>query len=235
MRYLTILGLLALCCILCTTPGVAQSIPPGSYQQTCTDINVVNGSTLAARCQDTSGNWQSTRLTNIQDCTGEIVNDNGSLRCGKDGYRNGYYGGGYQGGYNNGGLPPGDYVQTCRNIRNYGNRLDAECQKRDGGWRRTSLDLSNCSGGIVNNDGHLTCGGGGYGYNNGGNYSGGYQGGIPPGSYTQTCRDIRTHGDRLDAECQTRDGNWRHSSLDDFDRCRSAIANDDGHLVCGGR
>ena len=327
MRYLTILGLLALACMLCATPGLAQSIPPGSYQQTCTDINVVNGATLAARCQDTSGNWRSTRLTNIQDCSGEIVNDNGSLRCGKGGnyYNNTGYNGGYQGGYYPGGyqngLPPGDYVQTCRNIRSDGNVLVAECQKRDGGWRRTSLDLGQCSGGIVNNNGNLTCGGGngysngGYngGYNNGGynngygyggyqnglpagdyvqtcrnmrmdgnrllaecqkrdggwrrtsldasscsspiandngrlvcgqgggygyggypgGYSGGYQGSIPPGSYTQTCRNIRTRGDRLDAECQTRDGNWRHTSLDDIDRCGSAIANDDGRLVCG--
>jgi len=238
MRNLAILGLLALAFALCATPGVAQSIPSGSYQQTCTDINVVNGSTLAARCQDTNGNWQSTRLTNIQDCTGEIVNDNGSLRCGKGGgYANNYYGddyrnGYYYGGYYQGGLPPGDYVQTCRNIRNYGDRLEAECQKRNGGWRRTSLNLDQCSGGIVNNDGHLTCGGGGYGYNNGG-YYGGYQNGLPQGDYVQTCRNIRTDGYRLDAECQKRDGGWRGTSLNNVDQCRSPIANDNGHLVCG--
>jgi len=182
MRYLTILGLLALAFMLCATPGVAQSIPPGSYQQTCTDINVVNGSTLAARCQDTSGNWQSTRLTNVQDCTGEIVNDNGSLRCGKGRngyYNNGYYGGGnqggyYQGGYQNG-LPPGDYVQTCRNMWMDGNRLEGECEKRDGGWRRTSLDVGQCGSPIVNDNGRLACSQGGSGYNNGGyGYPGGY-------------------------------------------------------------
>jgi hypothetical protein len=221
-------------------PGIAQSIPPGSYQQTCTDINVVNGSTLAARCQDTSGNWRSTRLTNIQDCSGEIVNDNGSLRCGKNG--NGFYGNNYYGGYQSGygrDLPPGDYVQTCRNIRAYGNSVEAECQKKEGGWRKTSLNnLDQCSGGLVNNDGHLTCSGGygygngGYGYGNGG-YQGGYQNGLPPGDYVQTCRNMRMDGNRLEAECQKREGGWRRTSLNNVDQCGSPIANDNGHLVCG--
>src|SRR5262249_57252046 len=109
MRNLAILGLLALAFALCATPGVAQSLPSGSYQQTCTDINVVNGSTLAARCQDTNGNWQSTRLTNIQDCTGEIVNDNGSLRCGQGGcYAKNYYGDDNRNGYYYCGYTQGD-------------------------------------------------------------------------------------------------------------------------------
>lgn len=147
-------------------PSAAQVIPPGSYQQTCTDVSVVNGSTLTARCQDFSGAWRSSRLTNFQDCNGEIINDNGLLRC---------YGYGY------------------------GHRRDDYDRDRD-------------------NDVYDR------GY---------YQGGYPAGDYVQTCRNIRTEGDRLEAECQKRNGDWRRTSLDDFDRCRSAIANDNGRLVCG--
>ena len=241
MRYLTMLGLMMLLLGLCSMPSSAQSIPPGSYQQTCTDINLVNGSTLAARCQDRNGEWRSTRLTNVQDCNSEIINDNGSLRCNRGGNNNGYYGGGYN--YGQGGLPPGDYVQTCRNIRTYGNRLEAECQKRNGDWRRTSLDNIDQCRRIVNIDGHLSCGGSGYGYgrgdgdndedDQGGYYRRRWQGGIPPGDYAQTCRNISTDGNRLNAECQKRNGKWRRTSLDNIDECSSPIANDNGRLVCG--
>lgn len=145
-----------------------------------------------------------------------------------------------------GNIPPGDYAQTCRHIRTDGNRLEAECQKTDGHWRKTSLDNVDQCGSVINNDGHLQCGGG-----NGsadrdrdrdwdrdrdrdrdrGNRSG-WQGNLPPGDYVQTCRNVSVDGDRLNAECQTRDGNWRRTSLDDIDRC-GAIVNDNGHLMCG--
>src|SRR5262245_22230855 len=83
------------------------------------------------------------------------------------------------------GLPYGDYEQTCRNIRNNGYRLDATCQKRNGKWHNTSLNYRYCRGSIVNDNGHLRCtDGGGYG-------GGGWRGGVPSGSYQQTCRDIR--------------------------------------------
>jgi len=58
------------------------------------------------------------------------------------------------------------------------------------------------------------------------------QSGIPGGGYTQTCQDIRTHGDTLEARCQTRDGGWNRTSLRDYDRCNSSIENDNGNLVC---
>ena len=243
MRYLTISGLVTFALALCVMLSAAQSIPSGSYQQTCSDINVVNDSTLAARCQGSNGEWRSTRLTNFQDCRDEIVNDNGSLRCARNGYNGGGYG---QGGYGQGDYPSGDYAQTCRNIRTNGNRLDADCQKRNGGWRSTSLNnINQCTSGIANDNGHLVCGKGGngrgkgYGYDNGnghdngyGNYSGDYRGGAPSGTYTQTCRNIRTNGNRLDAECETRNGDWRKTSLNNINQCTSAIANDNGHLVC---
>ncbi|HEY6348569.1 MAG TPA: CVNH domain-containing protein [Candidatus Angelobacter sp.] len=133
-----------------------------------------------------------------------------------------------------GSIPRGNYVQSCRNIHIQGDRLVAECQEGDGDWRRTSLDdFNRCSGEIVNNNGNLVCdqGRGGYGYDNG--RRSGWQGGIPNGTYTETCRNIHVDGDRLEAECQKRNGDWRRTSLDDLDRCASAPANDNGRLVCG--
>src|SRR5260370_38223798 len=39
-----------------------------------------------------------------------------------------------------GGVPPGDYQQTCRDIRTNGNQLQARVQKRDEAWRTRSFD-----------------------------------------------------------------------------------------------
>lgn len=58
---------------------------------------------------------------------------------------------------------------------------------------------------------------------------------VPPGGYAQTCQDIRTNGNTLEARCQTRDGNWNRTSLPDFNQCASEIENDDGRLVCNKR
>src|SRR5215467_15538052 len=90
MRHSILLVALAFVIALCGLPAMAQSLPPGSYQQTCTNLSM-NGSTLYARCQDVNGGWRSTSL-NVQNCTGEIINNNGSLQCGG---QSGYYNRGY--------------------------------------------------------------------------------------------------------------------------------------------
>ncbi len=245
MRGLTTMGVIAFALSICAIPCAAQwqgNLPPGDYVQTCRNIQV-NGNSLQAECQKRDGGWRGTSLDNLNQCGGGIVNNDGHLQCGA---ANGYYGNNNYGNNNGYGYPSGDYVQTCRNIQVNGNSLQAECQKRDGNWRRTSLDnLNQCSGGIINNDGRLQCGAGnGYGYpkgypNNGGyypgngGYAGGWQGNIPPGDYTQTCRHIRADGNRLDAECQKRDGKWRRTSLDNLNQCPGGVINNDGHLQCG--
>jgi len=236
MRNATIAGITALLLALCAKPVSAQSgyrdYPPGSYAETCRNI-YVEGDRLAAECQERDGDWRRTSLDDFDRCTSEIINNNGRLACTKGDYGDrrgrwdgddhgdrGYYRGGWQGSY-----PPGDYVQTCRNIYMDGNRLVAECQKRNGRWRGTSLDnVELCTDQIVNNNGRLVCpqGDGGDG-----------QGGIPSGTYTDTCRNIYVDGDRLTADCQKRGGGWRHTSLDDVQSCNTAPANDNGRLVCG--
>jgi hypothetical protein len=235
--------LLALCAIPCSAQRSYRGYPPGNYVETCRNIHV-EGDRLEAECQERDGDWRRTSLDDFNRCTSEIANNDGRLVCAQGNYGDrrgpgygdddggrGYYRGGWQGEY-----PPGDYVQTCRNIYTEGNRLVADCQKRDGGWRRSSLDnVDLCTDQIVNNNGRLVCpqgeGEGGYGYDRG--YRGGWQGDIPSGTYTQTCRNIHVAGDRLIADCQKRNGDWRSTALDDVQSCTSAPANDNGRLVCG--
>jgi hypothetical protein len=55
---------------------------------------------------------------------------------------------------------------------------------------------------------------------------------VPRGSYMQSCRDIERRGDHLRARCESRDGRWEWTELDDVDRCHGDITNMDGRLVC---
>ncbi len=125
-----------------------------------------------------------------------------------------------------GGRPRGDYQQTCRDIRYNGSILTASCQKRDGGWRSSSLDYRGCRGPVINDNGNLRCGEGGPG--SAGNVG---PGGLPRGDYRLTCQNIRMDGSKLVANCQKRDGGWRTSNVDNAYQCRN-IVNDDGRLVC---
>jgi len=148
--------------------GDNQGYGNGTYQDTCQKIRW-DGSVLYAQCQTRDGGWRNTSIDS-RDCGGQILNLNGRLACGEAGYQQGnhdrdhgyndrgYNGGpGYQGN-GEGGLPPGDYRLTCQDMRMDGDRLEARCEKRNGGWRRTSLDdVQRCSSPIVNNNGHLTC------------------------------------------------------------------------------
>src|SRR5258708_16673565 len=54
----------------------------------------------------------------------------------------------------------------------------------------------------------------------------------PPGSYRQSCRDIRIHGNRMRAKCQTTSGPWIEAGLDNFESCVGDINNVNGTLTC---
>lgn len=58
----------------------AGIIPPGSYLSTCTDFNF-RGSTLLASCRNEKGTDVSAELRNANQCTGDIANKDGSLKC----------------------------------------------------------------------------------------------------------------------------------------------------------
>jgi hypothetical protein len=62
-------------------PAHAQSVPPGSYRASCTDIRVEDR-TLTAVCRIADGREQTTSLTDVNRCVGDIGNDNGALTCG---------------------------------------------------------------------------------------------------------------------------------------------------------
>jgi hypothetical protein len=187
-----------------------DSLPGGSYRQTCRSVKL-RGDRLSAQCESVNGSWTRTSLDDIQQCVGDIVNDDGQLQCSRQAWR-----------------ASGPYMQSCRQIYVRGDDLRASCQARDGHWVWTSLDhYQACQAPIVNWDGQLRCGGGDYDRDRGG-----YGPGLPPGSYSQTCRDIQIQGDRLHANCQDREGRWRSTDLDDFRRCQQGIVNLDGHLSC---
>ncbi len=147
------------------------------------------------------------------------------------------------------GLPSGSYQQTCRNIGVNGSRLHATCQDGNGNWQTTEMsDYQRCGSEIVNTNGTLQCNtttGYNSGYNNGYRYQDrdrdndrnrgqGYgQNGGPSGSYSQTCRDIRTHGNTVEADCQTGNGQWNRTSLRNYNRCNGGVVNDQGTLRCG--
>ena len=129
MRRLVITWAIALVCMVIQGIGAAQSIPSGSYQQSCKNIGVQD-EVLSANCQDRDGKWEATQLRDYRNCGGDIMNDNGALRCGNT--VNGAavsYPGSYPGGQ--AGVPSGSYTQTCQEVRVHGDDLEARCQAMD--------------------------------------------------------------------------------------------------------
>lgn len=62
--------------------AAAQSIPSGSYQQSCNRINV-KGHRLSAYCRAKDGSESLTTLNNFDLCESEIGNNDGTLTCKK--------------------------------------------------------------------------------------------------------------------------------------------------------
>jgi CVNH domain len=147
--------------LVCSKAGYGQGgygwqggAPYGSYAQSCQKIST-RGSTLKAKCQTSYGRWHNTSLQNFDRCNGGIVNDNGNLRCGREGNRGWYHG---QNDHGQNGTPSGSYTRSCQDIRTSGNTLEANCSTSNGDWKRASLqDFNLCNGEIVNDNGRLRC------------------------------------------------------------------------------
>jgi hypothetical protein len=60
--------------------AVAQSIPRGSYRQTCRNIRV-DGNGLYATCETRNGSWKDTNLSSNGFPCDDIENDDGELVC----------------------------------------------------------------------------------------------------------------------------------------------------------
>jgi hypothetical protein len=122
-------------------PAPVAGIPPGSYQQSCTDIRMAEGR-LHARCRKRDQTLFKSYL-NPKVCRSEIVNENGALMC--DGYRPR--------------MPGGSFASSCRDARMDGYDLHATCRTRDGRWNDAVLeDTHRCdANGVTNDDGELNC------------------------------------------------------------------------------
>jgi len=115
-------------------------------------------------------------------------------------------------------LPAGSYLQSCANVSVQGGvSLSATCRDRSGKFKPTRIEyISECVGGIFNDDGALKCSRGAL---------------PPPGSYTQTCERQYVGNGHLMAVCRNRDGNFVRTTLL-YTGCIGDIYNDNGNLWC---
>jgi len=120
-------------------------------------------------------------------------------------------------------VPPGSYLQSCRDITATYDVLAATCRMRGGNWNYTTLtDYRDCDGDIVNKNGRLACEREPYPDDDW----------LPRGSYQETCRRARVEDDTLTAECVDQNGRWRYTELQSFRSCRGDIRNVNGMLRC---
>ena len=71
-------GLAAIALIAGVAIAQAQSVPPGSYLNSCTNVRV-EGRTLKALCRAANGQQVPTEYGEIDNCRNDIVNENGRL------------------------------------------------------------------------------------------------------------------------------------------------------------
>ena len=116
------------------TAALAQQVPAGSYQRTCSNISV-GGTTLNADCKTFNQQSIRTSLPYFASCVGDIGNINGTLACAG---------------------PNGSYALTCEDATVKGDTLHARCKKINGQFEETSLrGFQGFQGDISNCDGHL--------------------------------------------------------------------------------
>lgn len=133
--------------------AIAQPLPPGSYQQSCNNIEML-GTTLRAMC-DGAPPYVMTQLENATFCGLPIENIRGNLVCPT--FRMGNT------------IPTGPYEASCRNIKLLGGfYLSAVCANFMGNYAQTELNLGQCqsieildgqvrAGDIMNLNGRLSC------------------------------------------------------------------------------
>ena len=191
--------------------AAAQNAPLGSYLLSCRNVQVQSllggsGTNLVASCRTNDGRYVQSMLPN--NCSGDISNVNGQLTCNA-------------GGTPDNTPPSGSYQQSCNNIYMTGPILNANCLRRNGQVSQTTLNVLNCKGSdISNQDGQLTCGGGG--------------GQIPSGSYQLSCNGAYMMGPVLLARCRDISGRMVSTQLN-VQNCRQDIANINGNLTCQGQ
>lgn len=187
---------------------LADVIPRGSYQRTCSDF-YADGTTLSATCRTRWGGENYTTLRNYTECAGDIANVNGRLQCVHDDDDDDW-------------LPRGSYRSSCRDANVEGNTLQAECEDRNGRWRYTELQsFRSCRGDIANFNGMLRC----RRDDDDADYD------LPGGDWRTSCRNYRVVAWTLTAECRGLHGIWRRTSID-LRHCDGDVSNRRGTLVC---
>jgi hypothetical protein len=204
-----------------TTPAQAQPIPSGSYQRSCEAISM-NGTTLRATCETANGDRSTSRLDDVDECDGDIGNNDGRLTCARAPVRD------TQTDDRNDDRPPsGSYQDSCRQERVSDGDLSASCADENGRVHRTRMqDYSSCRGDISNNNGTLQCEQDRTANNNEGDDEA-----VPAGSWRVSCRDDRVSRNVLIAECRNQAGRWIVSSVN-LRACTQGVSNDNGQLVC---
>jgi hypothetical protein len=177
-------------------------LPEGNYQQSCryAFVDVVTDSagkiadkTLRAECKARNGTWAQTSLPNVQNCTTQVSNYNGVLRCSM------------------GSVPStGTYAASCQDIFADRTTLNASCKNFAGQWVQASLpNFTQCAPETVANiDGFLTCI---------------PEGQVAPGgTYLLTCRNVMPPhtfsatgqpDQDLEALCREPNGSWDFTTL----------------------
>lgn len=217
MKFLTRLAAVLAASLFSLSAAQADYAPPGSYNRTCTDIEVT-WNTLSASCRTRSGSWNYTTLRDYRDCEGDIANRNGRLEC-ADRYDDG---GDDYGGW----LPMGSYRSSCRNITIQDGTLTAECRDNFGRFRYTELPGYRSCRDIVNANGILRCQRDDYDDDSGYDDER-----LPGGTWRQSCQNGRVDRNILYATCRDNFGSWRQSTLD-LRYCRNNVVNQNGRLVC---
>ncbi len=146
--------------------------------------------------------------------------------------------------YGSGAIPSGSYQASCTNARVRGNTLVASCTNNSGQRVRSSIAVNACANADIGNiNGQLSCvrngnmygrGRGRYGRGRSGLYRPNYSGGgLPAGSYSQSCTNAQLNGSTLTATCTAANGQSITSYLD-ISQCRSTddIGNVNGQLRC---
>ncbi|HEU4417188.1 MAG TPA: CVNH domain-containing protein [Candidatus Angelobacter sp.] len=191
--------------------------PPGSYQQTCSNISVKKGS-LYARCQTSKGKSRSTRLASYETCGSDIVNRNGHLECAPHPIGSQSAAGPSSQSSGLPSQPAGSYSETCRDISMKGTTLRAVCKNLEGREAPTSLrDANRCPQGVINLNGILNCA---------------VNDVLPPGSYLATCKDVQMQGTTLRASCNDGKDRWVAARLSEAQKCTGDISNQNGSLRC---
>src|SRR4051794_14111555 len=110
MRFQSVFVFVAMMTGLLEGAALARPLPPGSYQETCTEISFSRG-TLTAVCRTRDQRPLRTSLSRVAWCVGDISNNDGRLQC------------------NHGGdLPGGSYLQSCQRAQMRRNTLVASCR-----------------------------------------------------------------------------------------------------------